>query len=353
MLRLLKLRDFRCFETLSCEPQPGLNFFIGPNAQGKTSLLESACVALRLASPRVTTLAPLVRHQQPAFALRAQFGGTQLDFRYGPAEKAISLDGVAQSASSGYLALARLVYFGNTDVELVRGRGEVRRRYLDFLGSQLEPLYRAQLRAYDRALRSRNRLLKQYPLPRREIAAWEAPLVESGTLLTALRASLVRELAPAAAAAQQAIRPPGASHPEALALRYSSGAGEDFPAALAASAVEESRLGQTVVGPHRDDVEITLDGRSAAEFASEGQQRTIALALRLAQARLLAGSRDDPPLLLLDDIFGELDPARRNALLAALPPAAQKLITSTHLNWLDGPPPGQVWRLEHGRLTAE
>ncbi|MBS0658048.1 MAG: DNA replication/repair protein RecF [Verrucomicrobia bacterium] len=348
MLTSLRLRDFRCFEALACEVAPGLNFFIGPNAQGKTSLLEAICVGLRLASPRSTLLGPLVRHDQPAFAVRLQHGRTQLDFRYGAAEKSIALDGVQQGNANDYLQVGRLVYFGNTDLELVRGRGEIRRRYLDFLGAQMEPLYRTHLRAYERALRSRNRLLKQYPLPRREIAAWDGPLLESGAMLTALRASLVQELAPAAARAQMAI---GLGRDATLDLAYLPGAGPDFAAVLAASAEQERRTGVTSVGPHRDDVSLLLDGRAAAEFASEGQQRTLALALKLAQAEMLRVAHGQP-ILLLDDIFGELDPERRNALFAALPAAAQKFLTTTHLDWLEGPPGGPVWTVHEGRLST-
>lgn len=349
MLTFLRLRDFRCFEALACDFAPGLNFFIGPNAQGKTSLLESICVGLRLASPRTTLLAPIVRHDRPAFAVRLQCGRSQLDFRYGAAEKVIALDGVQQSNANEYLNTGRLVYFGNTDLELVRGRGEVRRRYLDFLGAQMEPLYRTHLRAYDRALRSRNRLLKQFPLPRREIAAWDGPLLESGTMLTALRANLVQELAPAAARAQSVI---GLGRDAALELAYEAGGGADFARALADSAEQERRTGVTSVGPHRDDVSLRLDGRAAVEFASEGQQRTIALALKLAQAEMLRVAHGQP-VLLLDDIFGELDPARRNALFGALPAEAQKFLTTTHLDWFEGPANAPVWRVDAGTLVAQ
>ena len=125
-------------------------------------------------------------------------------------------------------------------------------------------------------------------------------------------------------------------HNEALALTYRSGATDDFPAALAASKDEESRRRLTVVGPHRDDVVLDLDGRPASVYASEGQQRTVALALKLAQARLLQALRSTPPILLIDDIFGELDMARRNALLAHLPNESQKFVTATSLAWREG-----------------
>ena len=360
-LRLLKARDFRCFERLEVPFEPGLNFFVGANAQGKTSLLEAVCVVLRLASPRTSALASCIRHGQAEFAVLTEIvqpglsHGETLRFRYGEGRTkfiATHPQGQAKTAAE-YLSYSRVVWFGGTDLDLVRGRSEGRRRYLDFLGAQLEPLYRAHARAYERALRSRNRLLKSNASPR-ELQAWEGPLLESGQLLTELRAALVTALAPHAAAAQLAIRGPRVdpAH-ERLALEYAPGAGEDFAASLAAAAAEDRRLGQTTVGPHRDDVRLLLDGRPAAEFASEGQQRTVALALRLAQAGLLTGIEDAPPLLLLDDIFGELDPGRRNALLAALPAGSQQLITTTHLDWMRDAPAGAIWRLEAGAARRE
>lgn len=351
MLTDIKLRDFRCFESLEVEIVPGVQFFTGDNAQGKTSILEAVCVLLRLASPRSTTLAPLVRQGGRGFSLQGHYGTRQLQFYQSPERRKLVLDGVEQTGTAGYLRTARLVYFSNTDVELVRGPADGRRRFLDFLGSQIEPLYRSNLRAYDRALRSRNRLLKAAPVRWREVEAYDTPLLEAGGLLTELRRNLVAELEPWAAEAQASIRtgarPSGA---EELTLAYQPDSGENFASSLAASRDEDARLRQTRVGPHRDDLLLGLGGQSAAAYGSEGQQRTLALALKLAQARLLEAVWKQPPLLLLDDIFGELDVTRRNAFLAALPVGAQQLVTTTHLDWLRDAPSGPIWRLAGGRL---
>ncbi len=128
------------------------------------------------------------------------------------------------------------------------------------------------------------------------------------------------------------------------------GAARTSRAALEAGRDEDARLRQTGAGPHRDDLELLLDGRHS-QFASEGQQRSMAIALKLGQARLLEERTGRPPLLLLDDIFGELDLARRNALLAHLPAAAQQLITTTHLEWMSGITPGRVHCVDHGRVS--
>ena len=351
-LRQIKARDFRCFESLAFEPGPEFNFIVGANAQGKTSLLEAICVLLRLSSPRSLTLAPLIRHEQAAFSLRGLCRDVQLDLRYDPDVRTLAVNETSQASSGEYLAVSGAVWFGNTDLEIVSGSGDGRRRFLDFLGSQMEPLYRKHLRAYERAVRSRNKLLKLTPIPRRELAAWDAPFFESGGLLQMLRSNLVRELAPRALLAHAAIRSPAGEGSEQLGLEYVPSGGLDLVSALVDTADQEARLGQTVVGPHRDDVRISLNRRSAAEFGSEGQQRTIVLALRLAQAELITASRAAPPVLLIDDIFGELDLPRRNALVAALPVGAQKFVTATSLAWLDGSIPGPTWRIEGGVVQA-
>lgn len=330
MLGRITLKDFRCFAQLTTEFAPGLNLIVGTNAQGKTSLLEAVCVLLRLQSPRVATLATAVQHGREGFALDGRWGDRHLQFHLGGQRRKLVLDGVEQPTGQTYLEQARVAWFSGHDAAMVRGTSENRRRFLDFVGAQIDPTYRRQWRDYTLALRSRNALLKR-PAPNwREIAAFDGPLAAAGEALTALRAALVERLAPAAAAAHAAVAGPG----ETLALTYRSATppGPLGPA-LAAARGNDARLRVTTVGPHRDDVGLALDGR-AATVASEGQQRTVAVALRLAQVAVLAAAAGTPPLLLIDDVFGELDVGRRNALIAALPAGAQKLVSTTHLDWL-------------------
>lgn len=347
MLAELQLRNFRCYEALAVEFAAGFNFFIGQNGQGKTSILEAACALLRLQSQRSSTLAPAVRFGQKAFGVSGRLDNHRLEFRYSLLRRKVSLDEIEQRTLGEYLRLGRVVSFANTDIELVRGGSEARRRYLDFLGAQIEPLYRPSLRAYERALRSRNALLKSHPARPREIAAYDAPLIEHGRKLGGLRARLVERLAPLAAEAHGQI----SGSAEALQLRFAPGNGDDFAQALAESRAQESRLRQTVVGPHRDDLDVLVQERKAPQYASEGQQRTVVLALKIAQARMFALEEGTPPLLLIDDIFGELDPARRNALLAHLPADAQKLVTATTVQWRENGIDGRVFELHDRRLN--
>jgi DNA replication and repair protein RecF len=336
----LRLRDFRCFSEIWIDPGPGTNFFLGPNAAGKTSLLEAVCVLLRLQSPRTTSLARCTRFAQPGFGVEGEIrtageqaaGCLKLGIRQDAGGRKLRIDDVLQPKSSEYLRVSRVTWFGNEDLELIRGGGSTRRRYFDFLGAQLVPGYLPALRSYERALRARNFLLRE-GRPRREIDAQSDPLADAGTCLSTARRALFPRLQPLFREAVAVI----SGGKEEVELAEQPGHEGGLRAALDASRGQEERLRQTVVGPHRDDWEVSLDGQAAADFASEGQQRTLALAFKLAQSHLLEAETGSPPILLLDDIFGELDPSRRERLLASLPEKSQKFITTTFLDWCAPP----------------
>jgi DNA replication and repair protein RecF len=270
-----------------------------------------------------------------------------LEFRYSSLRRRVKFDGIEQRTLGEYLRLARVVSLANADIELVRSSSERRRRYIDFLGAQVDGSYRPALRGYERALRGRNALLKS-PAPReREVAAYDAPLIKHGRALLRLRAEIIGILAPLAAQAYQRL----SAGRERFELRFLSGASGDFEQDLERTHSESIRLRQTVVGPHRDDLELRIDDLPAAQFASEGQQRTIALAMKIAQADALKISIDgQAPLLLIDDIFGELDPARRNALLDNLPADSQKLVTATAIPWRDEIKADKIYEIRDRRL---
>ena len=349
-LTSLRLQDFRCYPALRCPLTAGVTLFTGDNAQGKTSLLEAVCVLLRLQSPRCQGAAELVRFGTAAFGVAGTFDDLELLHRGGEMRE-LSLDGNVVRRSGDYLAASGLVvWMGNGDIELVSGSSEARRRYLDFLGTQVHAEYRTALRSYEKALRARNLLLKRDASPSwREVDAWTQVLVEHGLVLRRLRGDLTAALAPRAAQAHGDI---GGTQ-ESLTLTYEPGCAENFADQLAAARAEEMARRVTFLGPHRDDVAIAINALPAARFASEGQQRTIALALKLAQAGVLSAQCRRDPLLLLDDIFGELDPRRRNALLRALPAGSQKLITTTHLHWLDESfRPDAIWKVHAGQLLG-
>ncbi|MGA1539013.1 MAG: DNA replication/repair protein RecF [Chthoniobacterales bacterium] len=347
VLTSLALHDFRCFPRAEFRPAPGLNLLSAPNASGKSSILEAVCILLRLQSPRAGALAEAVRHGAEGFSLSGRTGERSLACHLSRSEgRKLFLDDLPQRKSDEYLRTGLVAFFSNEDIELVRGASSKRRRFLDFLGSQCDAAYLKNLRAYERALRSRNFLLKEGPHRGRELSAYDGPLLAAGAYLGRVRQELCGELAPLVAKHAAAISPRG----ETSGLHYEQSGGQDLAEALAASASEERRLRQTVVGPHRDDVRLELDGAAAATYASEGQQRTLTLALRLAQAELIRTRRGSPPVYLLDDIFGELDTERRRRLLAALPADSQRILTTTTWQWLEGGDEAAHWTIRDGAV---
>lgn len=346
MLEDFRAVDFRCFESIRFEPSPGRTFVVGRNAQGKTSLLEAVCILLRLQSPRTSSLSEAVRAGKPGFSIDGRCAGTHLTAQWRDGTRRILVDSKVQSRSDDYLAAARVAWFANTDLALVRGGGSDRRRFLDFLGSQCVPGYRAALKSYERALRSRNALLRD-GRPRREISAFDEPLCESGDVLLAARTALTTAISPLAATACAEI----SGEADVLEISLKPGAAIPMADALARVRSTEERTRLTPVGPHRDDLLLTLNGMDAGSFASEGQQRSIALALKLSQARHLAAIHEVQPVFLIDDVFGELDLARRQNLLAAIPKTAQTIITTTFLDWAGHLHDARIFDVDRGTIV--
>ena len=343
--------DFRCFESLDLEVPAEGAILTGDNAQGKTSILEALCVLVRLHSPRTHRMATLGRIGGKGFGIAGDPWGSERQARYSREGLVLKLDEEIVPSQTRYLEDGGLVvWMGNEDLELVRGPGEGRRRYLDFLGAQIDPAYRRSWSRYRRALRAKNLLLKESRPRDAEILSYEEILTEHGTVLMEARARLIAELAPLAAEAQRAV----SGKDEPLTLSYLPASGPDLRESMLLARERETRMRQAVVGPHRDELDLRIHGMPAADFASEGQQRTLALALKLAQGKLLERRGGKLPIYLMDDIFGELDPGRRNALMNHLPPLAQKWITTTHLDWMrETPQLGEIgrFRVSDGKVS--
>ena len=334
MLSSLRLMNFRCFPQLKVDLSGGTTVFIGENAQGKTSILEAVCVLLRLHSPRTHRMGRMVRMGEAGFGVAGRVGDSDLQVRHQPGRGGgtlLACDGVDVPTSRDYLSGGELiVWMGNEDLELVRGPAEARRHYLDFICGQLDARYRRALSRYRRAVKARNFLLKKVRPDEGEIAAYTSLLIEEGAMIQEVRHEVAEGLVAPARDSQKAV----SGRDEALQLSYRPSGSLRLPEAFEQAREAELRQRQTVVGPHRDELLIEINGMSAADYASEGQQRTAALALKLAQGALLESRGGRLPLYLLDDIFGELDASRRNALLTHLPRSSQKLITTTSLDWL-------------------
>jgi DNA replication and repair protein RecF len=239
----------------------------------------------------------------------------------------------------------RVVVFAPEDMLLVAGSPTLRRTVIDRLGASLYPSYGGDLATYARALQQRNGLLRsirEETASRDDLRYWDRPFIEAGGSIVATRHRLLAALAGPLAAAHAEIAPEEAGR-GALGLQYLTNAptvGDETPhdaleRRLAETAEKEQWNGTTLVGPHRDDIAFTLEGRDLAAFASRGQQRTAILALKLAELDLLEAHDGRPPLLLLDDVFSELDPARRAHLVRRITALPQAFVTTTTLQDLD------------------
>jgi len=253
-----------------------------------------------------------------------------------------------------YLGVLRTVVFCTEDLQLVKGVARARRRFLDLLLSQTYPAYLPLLQRYTRALRSRNALLKHPSPDPAALDGFSRELVKSGEEIIRLRRELVPKFSPLARLAYRRI----SSETEDLRLEYQPSVKQDFSVELAQSRQREGAYRSTLIGPHRDDLQLLLDDRSAAQFGSEGQKRTLAITLKLAQAEYLTGLHGSPPVLLIDDIMGELDAKRRGGFLPLLQRAQQSqgqvFMTATEENWPEEPGRElQRWQVSDGTLLKE
>jgi DNA replication and repair protein RecF len=329
----------------------------GPNAAGKTSLLEGIVLAAWGRSHRTSADGELVRWGTGLARVEARIGrvGDPPDAQQrvevglvrtpsGGARKRIRVNGVPRRAAALAGAL-RTVMFAPEEMLLVAGSPALRRDAMDRLAGQRDPAYLRELATYGRTLQQRNGLLRQIreeQASRDELRFWDATLLDAGAAVREKRARLLEAMAGPLAAAHAEIAPDEAAL-GALGLRYLTNApqlaGESARDALARrlseTADKEVWNGSTLVGPHRDDLGFELDGRPLASFASRGQQRTAILAFKLAELDLLTELDGRPPLLLLDDVFSELDPDRRSHLVRRIAQLPQAFVTTTTLDDLD------------------
>ena len=332
----LRLRDFRNYGRLDADFAPGFHLLLGGNAQGKTNILEAIYLLATLRSFRGVGSAQLVQHGRKGFFAGGRVvaqGEHEIKMYWSAAERSLSLDARPVRKLTDYLGVLRVVVFCTEDLQLVKGTARVRRRYLDLLLSQTHPAYLPLLQRYARALRARNSLLKQRTADTDALAGFSHELVAAGNELITRRRELLPRLAPLTRQACGRI----GHDAEELRLEYQPSVKGDFAVELAKSRAREQVFRSTLVGPHRDDLLLLLNDKSAAQFASEGQKRTLAIALKMAQAEYLTGLHGTPPILLIDDVMGELDARRRGGLLPLLERAhhahGQVFMTCTEENW--------------------
>jgi DNA replication and repair protein RecF len=358
-VRHLWLNDFRSYTEVDVELADGLTVVLGANGEGKTNLLEALGYLATLASFRAAPLEAMIRAGATSAVVRAEGirEGRELLVEaelVAGGRNRVQVNRQRLQRSRDLLGALRVTVFSPDDLALVKGGPAERRRYLDDTLVTLHPR-NDQLRSeVDRILRQRNALLRQAAGGNRfdESAAftldvWDAKLAESGEALASARGQLTERLAPLVRGSYESL---AFGSDAEIAIRYeSTWAASGLAAALAVARRDDLRRGVTTVGPHRDDLHFTIGGLPARTHASQGEQRSLALALRLAAHHAVTADSGSAPVLLLDDVFSELDPMRSDSLLHHLP-AGQTVLTSA-----GGPPAGAapdlVLRLDRGTLV--
>jgi len=349
-LTRLALTDFRSYAAADLQLAPGACTFTGANGQGKTNLVEAAAYAASFGSHRVATDAPLIRHGAERAILRAAVCSAsrdsliEIEINAGKANR-VRLNRVPLRRPREALGTLRCVLFAPEDLTVVKGDPDQRRRYLDDLLVATRPRFAGVRADYERVLRQRTALLKSARAPAARAAApgalevWDEHLAAKGAELTAGRLELTASLRPLVAKAYGAVS--GEDLAVAMSYRQAGGTGRDDgePAAdtdaladgmrqaLARVRRAELERGVCLVGPHRDELDLGIGQLPARGYASHGESWSLALALRLAAYDLLRSGGEDP-VLLLDDVFAELDGGRRERLAALVSGADQVLVTA-------------------------
>ena len=368
-LHRLELLHFRNIAGLELELQAPRLLVIGANGEGKSNLLEAVELLTSLRSHRCSSDPDLIRQGEPTSRLRARTSeGDQLELelRRRGGRRALR-NGRSLERLIDLIGPLRCVGFSALDLELVRGEPAQRRQWLDRVVLQLEPIYGALLSRYGRLLRQRSQLLRRGLAPTERSAlldAFDQQMALVGTRLHRRRGRALERLEPLAQLWQERL----GGGKEVLELLYRSGTRLEAEATGTGEEVwrsalldqllqqrsEEERLGQCLVGPHRDEIELLLGGAPARRYGSAGQQRTLVLALKLAELDVVHAVVGEPPLLLLDDVFAELDPRRQNLLLEAVGNGHQCLVSATHLECFNGGwrSDAQVVRMRQGTLQS-
>jgi len=344
-LELLRFRNISALELVFEAPRL---LVLGRNGEGKSNLLEAVELLGSLRSHRASHDRDLIQQGEVTARLQATTSDLdllQLELRRSGG-RAAQRNGKPLERQQDLLGSFRCVGFSALDLELVRGEPALRRQWLDRVVLQLEPLYSELLSRHGRLLRQRSLLLRRQPQSgalNDLLDAFDAQMALVGTRLHRRRQRALLRLEPLAAAWHQRL----SGGRESVELLYRSGSQppahdseeawcQSLAEQLRLQRPEELRLGQCSVGPHRDEITLQLSGQAARRYGSAGQQRTLVLALKLAELELVQQVVGEPPLLLLDDVLAELDPTRQQLLLEAVGEGHQCLVSATHLGAFSG-----------------
>lgn len=343
---------FRCLQDIDFQPEPGINIIRGGNAQGKTSLLEAILFAATSKSHRTSQESDLLRHGAAGFRVQVRARRSDrevvLEATWREAAKRFKVNGVAQTRVSDVLGKIAVVLFSPEDVTLVKGTASHRRRFLDMALSQLDSTYLGALQRYRQALRQRNELLRVLRPDAALLDVWDVQLAQFGSDLVATRAQFLADLAERAAAAYARI-----AQQESLSIAFAPDVSPQEPLldVLKKSRDSDVRRRVTLRGPHRDDFVFLVADRAARSYASQGQQKTAALAVKLAELSLAQARSGESPVLMLDEVLSELDAQRASRLFEAIGNGVQCLLTTTNCGRDDVTGTRfPSYRMEQGRL---
>ena len=358
-LSWLELRDTRCYEQLRFAPDEGVNLLVGSNGAGKTSILEAIAYLGLLRSFRGTPDDAIVRNTADRAVIRGEFvgasGATRVEIELPrPGRRRVLLNGKRPQRNRDVLAQIPVVAFQPDDLDLVKRGPSLRRGYLDDLAAQLWPQAGADQQDYDRALRQRNSLLKQAGRNADQITldVWDDRVATAGAAVFDHRVRVLETLDAALGEAYRLVGERGTmtwAYAANWGATVEGGGGVDrLRDVLAARRSRDLEQRTTSAGPHRDDPALVIDGRPARTMASQGEQRTVALALRVAAYRVLGTVRSTKPILLLDDVFSELDPEHARGVMTLLD-TGQVFVTSAREDEI--PATGRRWTVEEGAVT--
>lgn len=366
-LRKLSVKQYRNYEKLELNTDSNVNIFLGPNAQGKTNLLEAIYVLALTKSHRTFQDKELIGWNYDSAYITAElerkYGSCSLELLISNKGKKVKLNGLEQRKLSQFIGALNVVMFAPEDLEIVKGSPGVRRRFMDMEIGQVHPGYLHDLSQYQKALQQRNNMLKSSfgtTLDPHMLAVWDEQLVQYGVKIIKKRQNFIKKLQIWAAQLHADIT----DDREQLRVEYAPSFPvspesdetvlfEQFMVKLSQIKDQEMRRGSTLAGPHRDDLNFYINDKEVQTYGSQGQQRTTALSLKLAELELMYEEVGEYPLLLLDDVLSELDEYRQTKLIQTFQSKIQTFITTTGLEsvQLDQLSNVSIYRVSHGQIV--
>lgn len=335
-IQSIELSNYRNYRSLVMEFDRGTNILFGDNAQGKTNILESVYLSGTSRSHRTVRDRELIRFGQEEAHIRTNLRRDDLSYRIDihirqGRSKGIAVNGMPVKKASELFGLLGIIFFSPEDLNIVKNGPAERRHFINAELSQIDRIYLSDLSNYNKALNQRNSLLREifnHPEMKETLDVWDEQLIAYGKRIIARRRAFVADMLPIVAKIHRKL----SGEREELVISYEPSIDDIFfEDELLRTRDRDMRMGTTNVGPHRDDLKFSIGGVDIRKFGSQGQQRTCALSLKLAEIQIMENKRGEKPVLLLDDVLSELDSNRQNYLLESINDI-QTIITCTGLD---------------------